>query len=183
MTAEQGERFCALFARRYRWMAGRGMLDLDDLMQVARIGLEDAKANFVGEQGSNFRAYAGMVIRQRMTRAMSGMHPVHVPEKVLRKEWRALDRSGAARRDQWLEDESELWGVAPANDDGAELNFERVASAVALLPERQQRVLRLRFFRDMSLREIAADMGFSPERARQLELRALDTLRSALKAA
>ncbi len=58
------------------------------------------------------------------------------------------------------------------------LDHENVRRAVARLPEREQRVIRLRFGLDLgeplTLGEIGQGLGCSRERARQLEIKGLE---------
>ena len=57
-----------------------------------------------------------------------------------------------------------------------------VVEAIALLPERQQRIIALHYYRDVSLHAIGATLAVSPQRVSQLHLRALATLRGLLAA-
>jgi len=52
-----------------------------------------------------------------------------------------------------------------------------LASCIDLLPERDQEIIRLRFFQNMTLQKIGARLGLTTERVRQLEEKALISLR------
>jgi RNA polymerase sigma factor FliA len=72
--------------------------------------------------------------------------------------------------------------------DGAECQLlraerrERLASAVAELPERLQTLLRLYYEQDHTLREIGQELGFTESRACQLHAEAIVRLRAACEA-
>jgi RNA polymerase primary sigma factor len=70
--------------------------------------------------------------------------------------------------------------VEPLEDLHVSLRQETVTRLVATLPDRHQRVLKLRYGlgggTPMKLREIGAMLGMSPERVRQIEVEALDLL-------
>src|SRR5215218_2092339 len=83
-----------------------------------------------------------------------------------------------ARSEELLEDEQ---AVRPDEQALEAVGREVVEQVLAALPERPRRVLVLRFGLDSgtprTLEEVAAVMGVSRERARQMEVRALATLR------
>jgi RNA polymerase sigma factor for flagellar operon FliA len=54
---------------------------------------------------------------------------------------------------------------------------EEVKQAIALLPERQRRVVMLHYYQKLSLHTIGAHLAVSPQRISQLHLRALEKLR------
>ncbi len=73
--------------------------------------------------------------------------------------------------------------VTDPSADPAELAVSRakshaIAEAVALLPERQQRVVALHYTNDLTLHAISASLRISPQRVSQLHLAAIRTLRS-----
>ncbi len=57
-----------------------------------------------------------------------------------------------------------------------------VLEAIALLPERQRKVIALHYYNRISLHAIGAQMNVSPQRVSQLHLRALERLRGLLAA-
>jgi len=54
----------------------------------------------------------------------------------------------------------------------------RISRAVEDLPADQRRVVHLRFFEEKSIREVADEIGRSPGAVKQLQFRALETLRA-----
>jgi RNA polymerase sigma-70 factor, ECF subfamily len=116
----------------------------------------------------------------------------HVFEQALstigRFEWRGLPVSGWLFRiasnavaDYWRERSRNADEPAPDIPDPREL--EDVERRIALyqeverLPEMQQRVIRMRFVDDKSIREVAVALNRSEGAVKQLQLRALDRLR------
>lgn len=57
---------------------------------------------------------------------------------------------------------------------------EQVAHLLSTLPENEAKLLKMRFFEDKSLQECGDAFGFSRERARQVEAKALASMASAL---
>jgi RNA polymerase sigma factor (sigma-70 family) len=56
-----------------------------------------------------------------------------------------------------------------------------IAAAIAMLPERQQTAIRLRYVDQLSVPEVATVLAIAPNAAHQLIFRALDTLRRRLR--
>jgi RNA polymerase sigma-70 factor (ECF subfamily) len=74
----------------------------------------------------------------------------------------------------------------PASESDSAGEIERTVAIFELvdrLPEAQFRVIHMRFVEQKSIREIAEVMGRSEGAVKQLQLRALETLRSRLEAA
>jgi RNA polymerase primary sigma factor len=103
---------------------------------------------------------------------------------------RARPNQWVVSLDQTIDDDEELWlvetledrrAVAPAEAADQAALRERVRSLLGVLPERQRRVVELRFgLLDgdaRTMREVGAILGVSRERVRQLEVLALDQLR------
>jgi len=76
------------------------------------------------------------------------------------------------------EDTSSISRTLGAEDPGYELADElaTIAPAFAALPAREQQVLRFRFGRDLTQREIAAELGVSQMHVSRLIRKALDTM-------
>jgi len=86
----------------------------------------------------------------------------------------------------------ELAGINPAALSDAQIagplsnlvtqeNAERVASAIALLPEHYRKVLSLRFFERMSFEQIGLALQREPDATRKLFYRAVEALGNALE--
>lgn len=206
-------------ARRYQ---GYGE-PLDDLVQVASIGLINAINRFDPERGVNFPAFAtptivGELKRHFRDRGWAVRVPRRLQENTLkvRKAITALSQdlgrsptvAELAADTQLTEDEvleasdamlaysttsldapvaeeMTLGETLRADDedlDNAEA-WADLAPHVAALPERQRRILALRFFRGLTQTEIAREVGVSQMHVSRLLSRALDSLRDSMAVA
>ena len=73
--------------------------------------------------------------------------------------------------------------VRPVVDDATAQDWERtLVEAVRSLPEREARIIEMRHGLDggetRTLREVSEELGISQERARQVEIKALRTIRT-----
>jgi len=82
----------------------------------------------------------------------------------------------AAKQQEVVTDDLEQIGI----EDGVERRA-MLSQIVETLPKDQRRVVILRFVRQMSLSEIAADLGRSEGAIKQLQLRALQSLRQRIR--
>jgi RNA polymerase sigma-70 factor (ECF subfamily) len=86
--------------------------------------------------------------------------------------------------DHWRERARDAAGPPPDTPDAREFeDIERrleLYRHVGLLPEVQQRVIRLRFVEEKSIREVAAALDRSEGAVKQLQLRALENLRKSM---
>jgi RNA polymerase sigma-70 factor, ECF subfamily len=105
-----------------------------------------------------------------------------------RFEWRGIPVSAwlfrmasNALTDYWRQRGRDTHDLPPDVPDTRELDDieRRIAlyKHVERLPETQQRVIRLRFVEEKSIREVASALGRSEGAVKQLQLRALETLR------
>jgi RNA polymerase sigma-70 factor (ECF subfamily) len=88
-----------------------------------------------------------------------------------------------------ISDRARRTGAAPALPDESEFvetRFDQVDQRATLfglvrkLPDDQQRVVRMRFADDLKIKDIARELGRSEGAVKQLQLRALQTLRAGL---
>jgi RNA polymerase sigma factor for flagellar operon FliA len=84
-------------------------------------------------------------------------------------------------------DESQLPpALVPAEPERPDTQYEqaevreRVRRAIATLPPREQRVIALYYYRDVTMKEIGAELGVNESRVSQLHARALRRLREAI---
>ncbi len=86
-------------------------------------------------------------------------------------------------------DESQLPAVmVPAEPERPDLQYERdevkgrVRNAIATLPAREQRVIALYYYNEVTMKDIGAELGVNESRVSQLHARAIKRLRDALGA-
>ena len=192
-------RLVASIAGRFAWSTGQ---DPDDLFGAGTLGLMRAATKFEPQRGYRFTTYATWWIRQAIQREIANTrHVVRVPANLqdrLRRRLRAddLDDLTAHESAALLVMRAQPVSIIPGYDedhsapdisdddslgpvDGARVaelqeNVRRVIDDV--LDEREAMVLKARMAGE-TFREIAGKLGVSRERARQIEAKALDTLR------
>lgn len=210
--------FAQRLARRFR---DRGE-PMDDLMQVAMVGLVNAVDGYDPQRGCEFAGYATPTIVGELRRYFRDKGwRIKVPRRLqelrlqvnrarveLSQTMAASPNIGDIARHLHV-DEGEVaeamevarmynpvsfsapvspntdLGVAdPLGDDdpGMEAvdNRESVKPVLAALPERERRILTLRFFGDMTQSQIAAELGISQMHVSRLLAQTLQKLRSAL---
>ncbi|MCU7726271.1 sigma-70 family RNA polymerase sigma factor [Actinoplanes sp. KI2] len=209
--------FARRLARRYR---GRGE-PIDDLEQVARLGLVKSVNRYDPERGS-FTAYAIVTITGELKRHFRNhAWGVHVPRRlqdlslevghtraaltvdlsrrptedeiagqlgVEVAEVREAQLSGAGYAPGSLNahaegyDGVEVGDLIGADDPDLDLVDDRtsVERLICRLPERERRILGLRFYGNLSQAEIARDLGVSQMHVSRLLARALTWLRQAM---
>jgi RNA polymerase sigma factor FliA len=86
-------------------------------------------------------------------------------------------------------DESQLPAVmVPAEPERPDMQYERdevkarVRNAIATLPPREQRVIALYYYREVTMKDIGTELGVNESRVSQLHARAIKRLREALGA-
>jgi RNA polymerase sigma-B factor len=191
-------------ARRF---ANRGE-SLDDLVQVASLGLLKAVDRFEPERGLEFSTYATPTIVGELKRHFRDKGwAVRVPRRVqelhlrtgetIRALAQELGRSPTipeiARRLQTSEEEvleaieagqayrptfSAQLGEEDTEIGGVERRMT-LSPLLAKLPERERRILHLRFFEGLTQSEIAARVGISQMHVSRLLSRSLQQLREA----
>jgi RNA polymerase sigma-B factor len=212
-------------ARRYR----RGSEPLDDLVQVASLGLIKAVDRFDPERGHSFSTFAQPTIVGELLRHFRdtgwGVHVARGTQELALKVRSAAEaiesetgsaptpRQLAERTGASLEAVVEALGAlsnrtalslaAPTggHDDGgsdttiadtlgsADDGYDRaearalLGSAVRCLPQREQEILRLRFFEDRTQSEIASEIGVSQMQISRLLRQSLERLAQITRAA
>ncbi len=201
----------------------RPEVDLDDLIQVALMGMWKAIRRFDPENGAKFSTYAVRTMDGELKRYYrDNVWDVHVPRglkrtslqatkarrryiaehgeepdlaqlaafsgmtaKELDKGLRAVSAYRSGSLDKPVGDGSATRGdLIP--DEASGPDRDRLMDAyreMRKLPERQRNIVYLRFFDDLSQREIAERVGCSQMHVSRLLRRALGTLRQELAAA
>jgi RNA polymerase sigma-B factor len=217
---ERHRRIASHLARRF---TGRGE-DLQDLEQVASMGLLKALERFDTGHGAAFSTYASATILGELKRHLRDKAwSVRVPRglkeaslEVSRVAGELTQKLGRVpsvadlAKESGLDEEQVLEALqagdsftsvsinAPAGDDdslqmldrlGAEdpglglaERWQPVAAVIGKLPERERRILYLRFYEDMTQSEIAAVIGISQMHVSRLLSGALALLRSLTEA-
>jgi RNA polymerase sigma-B factor len=220
---EQLIRQCLPLARRLASRYGRSGEQMDDLLQVASIGLIKAVDRFDPTRGTAFSSFAVPSIQGELKRyfrdhTWSARVPRDLQERVLKINTTIERLSGGHGHTPTMREIAAATGLsveevlegmeaaeaysassldAPApGEDGEggssygesigqlDERFELVdyrsvvESTVRALPERERRVLALRFYEDMTQAEIADRIGVSQMHVSRLIRRALDRLRT-----
>jgi RNA polymerase sigma factor for flagellar operon FliA len=160
-------------------------VDRRDLEQVGFIGLMDARRRFTPRRGVKFSTFARGRIAGAMLDHLRGLDP-------LSRCHRKAVKAGTAPEVQTLSIHLEssqdgrdmLWERALVSSDPSPLDLaqqsedrERVAAAVAKLPERWALVLRLYYWEELPMREIGARLGVQEPRVSQIHKAAIERLR------
>jgi RNA polymerase sigma-B factor len=140
---------------------------LEDLVQVGAMGLIKAVDRYDRGFGSSFEAYLVPTVLGEIRRHLrDASQPVHVPRP---------DRdSGVVVRAVPLDE-----GAATAAPDGAD-DRVLVEWLLRALPRHERRIVRLRYFADLSQRGIAGELGLSQVHVSRLLRSSLEHLREAL---
>ena len=163
-------------------------LDLEDLTRdvvwlqrlARRLVADRARADDLAQSTwvVALRRAAGL---ERPTRSWLGWTLRNLARVARRDDARRLARERRAARDEVVATTAELDGAGVDGvsdaDDLALLGQRHLLDAVLRLPEAQRRVLVLRYWRDASPTEIAAQLGESPGAVKGRLRRALETLR------
>jgi RNA polymerase sigma factor FliA len=162
-----------------RGMAGRlharlpqsSGIEISDLVQAGNVGLLQATRSFEPSRGAPLAGYAKFRIRGEML------------DMVRRN--KGLDRSISAPRVN--EDGAEWETQLPASQESSpqhsavrQQRAEIIGEEMRRLPARYRTVVRLRYSREMTLRQIGAALRVNESRACQLHRSALDRLKRAL---
>lgn len=195
-------------AQRYTWSCSAAMT-IDDLVQEGMQGLLRAIETFDPERGA-FSTYAMPWVRHYVQRAAyAHCRLVRVPMPVAKAAWKRGERFSLgsvsmdapinyfARDSRGGQRSSEdamasvgdvlarklgffVDAEGPKNVEDCERR-ELVAHLLSTLTEREQTVLRLRFFEDLTLHETGRRIGTTKERARQIQAEALRRIETRLR--
>ncbi|MFC4741217.1 SigB/SigF/SigG family RNA polymerase sigma factor [Gordonia hankookensis] len=221
MRSDIVERCLPLADHVARRFSGRGE-SLDDLVQVARIGVVNSVDRFDAQRGGSFLSFAVPTVMGEVKRHFrDSMWTIRVPRRaketslsINRASDDLVQRLGRSPRPSELAEhlgmpvEDVIDGLMarsaynamsidaePGDDEGRSIRetlgadderFAQIEDIVALrpalatLPERERRIVSLRFFRSMSQSEIAAEVGISQMHVSRLLNRTLARLRDEL---
>lgn len=196
--------------------------DLDDLRQVACLGLIKASRRYEPAKGVDFVSFAVPTISGEIKRYLRDSGWVVRPPRGVQELWarsnavspllaQTLGRTPSLAElstalgesesdvDQALAAYNSLHPLsldAPAGEDAADTLgdtlgytderfehvdvFATVAPAMRLLPERERRILHLRFFEEMTQQQIASELGITQMHVSRLLTKTLQRLRLAL---
>ena len=94
-----------------------------------------------------------------------------------------LKASGDGEWQDWLEDETESQEIRVAEAQELQKRREMLSNAMAILNEREKRIIQMRRLEDdsMTLEELSHEFGISRERVRQIEVRAFEKLQKSIQ--
>jgi RNA polymerase sigma factor for flagellar operon FliA len=148
-------------------------IELSDLIQAGNVGLLQAKKTFSAQCGAPLAGYAKFRIRGEIL------------DTVRRHSDRL--RSPMAPRLSGSDDTQDIENILPARAEDSPHRLLSMSQSVAILgeevarlPPRHRAVVRMRYSREYSLREIGAALRVHESRACQLHRSALGRLRRAL---
>ena len=178
---EANLRFVVAIARQYQ---GRG-LTMDDLVSEGNIGLMKAAAKFDGERGLRFVNYAVVFIRQQIEKALKAESAEQRVESGKDGQTRSVDAPLGTKANVSLLSVLVDANSPLADDRAYNANVEAAVDyALRVLDERESRVLNAYFGigqDNLTMAEIAMDMGLKRERVRQVRDRAVRRLKKAFK--
>jgi RNA polymerase sigma factor for flagellar operon FliA len=129
----------------------------------ARLGHEPSLADLATEVGSDEKRLGRTIVRIATIESTS---PFTASEHVGDEQLPAVLMPAEPERPDALYEQTEV--------------RERVRKALATLPAREQRVIALYYYRDVTMKEIGHELGVNESRVSQLHARALRRLRDAL---
>lgn len=132
-------------------------LPWDDLLQEGLMGLWEAAERFDPNKGAKFTTYSSFWIKKRVIAALEKEHKID---------------PGMVELNEAVTQSAELLPQVPQ---------EEKINLPDNMPELEKRILRLSFEKQMTLREIAAELAMSRERVRQYKEKGLRRLRAALE--
>jgi len=133
-------------------------VSFDDLVQEGLMGLFEAKKNYDPGKGAKFSTYATYHIKGNILKYLQKEKKIPVIDADISESEEIIFREKSGK----YEYDSETRCNAGIPED---------------FPEKEKQVLYMLFYEHKTLKEIAENLGFTRERARQLKQKALRRLR------
>ena len=154
-----------------------GAMDMDDLHQEAQLSAMRAAKRIESRQGDGAAAYMGVIVKHDLMGAAgyvdrAGFAKAHCRAKSLDAPVETPEDGGVTMLDCLAAEGMSTEEIVAARD-----MRRRIAAILRELPAGQRAVIALRYYGDMSHRQIAETMRADVDAVRALERRALDTLR------
>lgn len=183
---EHNLRFVVKIANQYQ-----KYMDIDDLINEGNMGLMHAAEKFDPSLGNRFSTYAVWWIKASIQKAIretsKGIRfPSNKYDEMMKSKWNfaSLDKKIDSDEDEettlasFIKDERIK---SPEDEYWEQESTSQLIQMVSMLDENEQTVIKKRYGLDgtepMSLSEVGTLMGYSKERIRQLEKRALIELK------
>lgn len=185
LTAHMG--LIARVAKRYRRMLG-GVLEWEDLIQWGWLGMRRAAEKFDPSKGFAFSTYSQWWITNYIQRCIMNERrtvrvPIHTQNSArLNGERFPLDEHSLDRAVNTGDGDSVTFlDCMPADVDLEQDAAEKegkdiIENAMFFLSEKDQRLIRQRYWGERTLNEIGVEQGVSRERIRQREKAAIERL-------
>lgn len=154
----------------------RARYGVDDILQETYADILCHIEDFRGEDLSSFQSWAGVILE----------HTLRDIQRAAHAGMRDVDRevvlsAGSGSSSYWnLLDHLHASVGTPSHYARTQEAVAALESCIATLREAQREVIRLRFYEDRTLDEVATQLGISKAAAAALTLRALHALRIAL---
>jgi RNA polymerase sigma factor (sigma-70 family) len=151
----------------YYWRPGHPLMDM---VSGACLGLVRSAKSFDPDAGFRFTTYAFPAIRQGVIRAI-------IESESYQYIHESLDAPSFDHDGETLLDSLVSKGITPEE----EVERHDIGQYLSILTEREQSVIRDRFWKEKSLELTGLSIGVNKERVRQIETKALFKLRCALR--
>lgn len=178
---EANLRFVVAIARQYQ---GQG-LQMEDLVSEGNLGLMKAAGKFDASRGLRFVNYAVVFVRQQIERALKMESAEQRVESGRDGQTRSVDAPLGSKTNVSLLSVLVNTNSPMADTRAYNASFEAaVERTLSMLDEREGKVINAYFGigqENLTLAEIAEDMGLKRERVRQIRDKAVRKMRKAIK--
>jgi len=155
----------------------------DDLLSAGVYGLVDCLRRNDGSTGAAFEAYARIRIRGAVIDELRKVDfvPRHQRSNLQTARVVSLDVLSEEAHGADFADDAKTANVATLFDDLQDARA--LARAISALPQREQLIVRMRYFEARTIHEIATELCLSDPRVSQLHARAIARLREVMERA